>query len=509
MCVQDRLETGSGLIGASFEVVEVSAAEGRLVLQGAVRLELLIPKQDEHLPHQVEQAVEDAGQQLKRWAFRQLMEKLDAELILAERGGKEGLGIVCRGLRHMTFKTTFGTVLVRRRRIQHQADGSTEIPAARVWDTPQQVTITQGLSDATCDAMLRESSRKSLREIEQRAGEPELLGRVTVLNIVHREGRALRAAAKRRAHAVFLTNPEARRCLLPSIREPTAEEQTPGSGPGQDAPGEPLLGFPGAAPGKAVEEEEPRRVDADTVMLQADEVVVDAQASTGSKQLKVYTAVVTTAQSTWYFGEENARSIIYLVGALLAVLGVHEGKLRLLFVNDGARWIRDWFQGLKVTGKTMVLCWYHLAKRCFSDLGQAWSGRKQRDQVCEEILGHLWEGRMDEALTFLAEHRKDKEVRSRPALDQFVDYLENRRAYLPNYSERHQGGLWIASNRVEKLNDWAVSQRCKGNGMDWTRDGVLALAVLEAARRNGELPIWRSNRTFPIWVATPNETLAA
>ena len=101
MCVQNRSEVESGRIGATFEVTEVSAADGRLVLQGILRLELPVPKQDEHLPHQVEQAVEDAGQRFKRWAFQQLMEKLDAELILAERGGREGRGIVCRGRRSM------------------------------------------------------------------------------------------------------------------------------------------------------------------------------------------------------------------------------------------------------------------------------------------------------------------------------------------------------------------------------------------------------------------------
>lgn len=321
----------------------------------------------------------------------------------------------------MTFKTAFGTVEVRRRRIKHKADDSTEVPSASAWETPQQVTITQGLRDATCDAMLRESSRKSLRELEEHAREPGLLSRVTVLNIVRSEGRQLRAAAKRRAHAVFLTDPEARR----------------------------------------------------------------------------------------HFCEKDARSIIYLVGAVLATRGVHQGKLALLFVNDGARWIRDWFEGLNVPSKTMVLCWYHLAKRCLSDLGQACSGRKHRDQMCPEVLRHLWEGRVDDALAFLAEHRKDKEIRSRPALDQFVEYLNNRRPYLPNYSQRRQAGVWIASNRVEKLNDWAVSQRCKGLGMDWTREGILGLAVLEATRRNDELTIWRSNRTLPALSMAPAESTAA
>jgi hypothetical protein len=41
---------------------------------------------------------------------------------------------------------------------------------------------------------------------------------------------------------------------------------------------------------------------------------------------------------------------------------------------------------------------------------------------------------------------------------------------------------------VEQFNDRSVSARCQHRGMEWTEAGVVALAVLEAARRNGELP---------------------
>ncbi|MGB0069400.1 MAG: hypothetical protein WBQ11_15375, partial [Isosphaeraceae bacterium] len=47
-------------------------------------------------------------------------------------------------------------------------------------------------------------------------------------------------------------------------------------------------------------------------------------------------------------------------------------------------------------------------------------------------------------------------------------YLEKRRAYIPNYQQRQRAGLWIASTRVEKYNDWAVSARCKHQGMSWS-----------------------------------------
>ncbi len=92
------------------------------------------------------------------------------------------------------------------------------------------------------------------------------------------------------------------------------------------------MGFPGAPTVDVVAEEEPRHVDANTVMVQADEVCVHAQASTGCKEIRVYNAVVMTTEKTWYFSEENAQGLIFLVGALLATLGVHRGQLRLLLV---------------------------------------------------------------------------------------------------------------------------------------------------------------------------------
>jgi hypothetical protein len=479
------------------ELGQVKTEDGHLVLEGTVRLQLPVPRQDGQLPAYVERTVEEAGQEVKRWMFCHLMQKLDADLVLLMRGGKEQAGFVCHGHRTMTFKTVFGTVKVSRRRIVHVADQSSEIPAAHAWNTPQQVTMTQGLRDATCDAMLQESSRKSLRHIEERAGEPELLSRVSVLNLVHEEGRQLREASRQRAEKVFHADVEAARRLLPQVAEPSVAEQQMAEESVETW--QALVGFPGTPPVDLVGEEEPRRVDANTVMVQADEVCVHAQASAGCQEIRVYNAVVMTAERVWYFSEENAQSLLFLVGALLATLGVHRGQQRLLFVNDGARWIRDWFDGLKVKSKNMVLCWYHLAKRCFADLGTA-CGRKRAEVIGKEVLSHLWEGRVDEALEVLASHRQ--EMRVRPALDQLVQYIENRRPYLPDYKLRREAGLWIASNRVEKLNDWTVSQRCKHRGMDWTREGVLALAILESTRRNAELPLWRRCRKLAPW--SPN-----
>jgi hypothetical protein len=88
-------------------------------------------------------------------------------------------------------------------------------------------------------------------------------------------------------------------------------------------------------------------------------------------------------------------------------------------------------------------------------------------------------------------------VRNPAAVEELIAYLEKRRAYIPDYQQRQRAGLWIASTRVEKYNDWAVSPRCKHQGMSWSPQGVLALAALEAARRNGEHDAWRRDRALP------------
>ena len=97
-----------------------------------------------------------------------------------------------------------------------------------------------------------------------------------------------------------------------------------------------------------MERDHPREVDPDVVLVELDEVKVHAQAHTGRKQILALTAVVMIAGRCWHLAAATTPELAYQVGALLAVLGVHRGTRRLLVLADGARWIRDWFEGLGV-----------------------------------------------------------------------------------------------------------------------------------------------------------------
>ena len=193
----------------------------------------------------------------------------------------------------------------------------------------------------------------------------------------------------------------------------------------------------------------PPAVDPDVVLVELDEVKVHAQAHTGRKEVLVFTALVMIANRCWHLAAATARELIFQVGALLAKLGVHRGTRQLLVLADGARWIREWFEALGLRGATMIVCWWHLVKRCGQDLSRACRGREHRREVESAVLKALWHGRVDEALEVL--RSRSGEMRNVEALEDLIGYLEVRRGYLPDYEARQRAGLWIASNRVEKF----------------------------------------------------------
>ena len=74
--------------------------------------------------------------------------------------------------------------------------------------------ITRNLRDAVCDQMSDQSAGKSRADVCQYAGDEDLLGRSTIIDIVHQEGEQLIAAQRERARAILADASEAQLALL-------------------------------------------------------------------------------------------------------------------------------------------------------------------------------------------------------------------------------------------------------------------------------------------------------
>jgi hypothetical protein len=474
----------------------------------SLEMSLPIPPQDEHLPDQIEAHVHQAGLELQRRLFRVLIEKADHELVFQQRHGKDKAGIQRRGTRPFTFKTLFGEVTVQRSRILHKSDGTMEVPSAVAWNTSHQLMITHNLRDAVCDQMADQSARKSWADVCQNAGDDDLLGSSTIIDIVHREGEQLIAAQRQRARALLAEASQVQLAMLGSLPadpnavtglvddDPPFDDSEEAQAEWEEVQAEWIAtGFDGGQPAFPIGQDEPRVVDEGFVIVEPDEVKTKAQPSSGRKEVWTYTAVVLVAGLRYCFAESTAEGLWLQVSALLLELGVPCGERRLLVLGDGASWIRTWFEGLEIDSKAMVLCWWHLRKRCYESMSSAGGPKDRRREFEKKLLGQLWVGEVEAAIGLLRETLEW--VRNPTAVEELIGYLEKRRAYIPDYEQRQRAGLWIASTRVEKYNDWAVSARCKHQGMSWSPSGVLALAALEAARRNGELDEWRRIRELP------------
>jgi hypothetical protein len=486
----------------------VNVIDQTFSLELSLQMALPIPLQDQHLPDQIEASVHQAGLELQRRLFQVLIEKADQELVLQQRHGKDGVGIQRKGTRPFTFKTLFGEVTVERSRILHKKDGTIEVPSATAWNTSHQLQITGNLRDAVCDQMSDQSARSSLADICEYAGDDDLLGKSTIIDIVHQEGEQLIAAQRERARAILAEASEDQVAMLgPLSADPEAMTGLVDDDPPFDDSEEAraeweevqaqwiATGFDGGQPAFPIDKDAPRVVDEGVVIVEPDEVKTKAQPSSGRKEVWTYTAVVLVAGLRYCLTEATAEGLWLQVSMLLLELGVLDGERRLLVLGDGASWIRTWFESLGIDSKAMVLCWWHLRKRCYESMSSAGGPKDRRRAFEKKLLGQLWRGEVDAAIELL---RGTLEwVRNPTAVEDLIGYLEKRRAYIPDYEQRQRAGLWIASTRVEKFNDWAVSGRCKHQGMSWTPQGVLALAAMEAARCNGELDHWRQERELP------------
>jgi hypothetical protein len=440
--------------------------------------------------------------------FQLLIEKADRELVLQRRHGKGNAGIQRRGTRPFTFKTIFGEVTVQRSRISHKQDGSLEVPSAVAWSTSHQLMITQNLRNAVDDRMSDQSVSKSRADICQYAGDENLLGRSTIIDIVHQDGEQLLAAQRERTQTLLSGASEAQLAMLGPVAvdsgaltelvddDPPFDDSEQAQAEWEQTRAEWIAtGFPGCEPTFPVAKNEPRVVDEGFVIVEPDEVTTKAQASSGRKAIWTFTAVVLVAKLQYSFAASTTEELWSQLSALLQKLGVLDGERRLLVLGDGALWIRTWFESLGISSKAMILCWWHLRKRCYESMSSAGGPKDRRRAFEKALVGMLWRGEVEAAIALL--RTASEWVRNSAAVEDLIGYLEKRRAYIPDYAQRQRAGLWIASTRVEKFNDWAVSARCKHQGMSWSPQGVLALATLEAARRNGELDQWRRDRALP------------
>ena len=158
------------------------------------------------------------------------------------------------------------------------------------------------------------------------------------------------------------------------------------------------------------------------MIVEPDEVKTKEQLSTGRKEIWTSTAVVLVAGLRYEMADSSMDGLWLQVWALLFELEVLGGGRRLLVLGDGASWIRTWFESLGIDPKAMIVCWWHLRKRCSECLSLAGGPKDRRRALEKALLDRLWEAKVDEAMARLREAAEW--VRNPKALEDLLIYLK-------------------------------------------------------------------------------------
>jgi len=118
-------------------------------------------------------------------------------------------------------------------------------------------------------------------------------------------------------------------------------------------------------------------------------------------------------------------------------------------------------------------------------------GSKIRNAVLEQLLPILWLGKVDVAIEYVR-NISPENLKTGQSVERLIGYFECNREYIPCYALRHKLGLRNSSNKGEKANDLCVASRQKHNGMNWSKQGSVALTTVTAMHINNELRHWYS-----------------
>ena len=155
--------------------------------------------------------------------------------------------------------------------------------------------------------------------------------------------------------------------------------------------------------------------------------------------------------------------------------------LSVVAVTDGAKKIRADLLCLFGDRVRIVLDWYHLQHRVYQLLCGMAHSSSEREVWQEQILSWLWQGQMDEAVSFVR-GLPPSSVRREKDRSALLYYLEKHAGEIVNYQRRQLAGKVIGSGRMEKCVDQVIGRRQKEKGMSWSKRGSRSLAMVTAAQ---------------------------
>ena len=151
---------------------------------------------------------------------------------------------------------------------------------------------------------------------------------------------------------------------------------------------------------------------------------------------------------------------------------------RLVFITDGATWIRNWTYD-NYPNATHILDYYHACEHLAT-----WLGLVIKDETIRQALLQEWKGLLlDKGVNPIIKKVSDYEVSTKQGKierQKLLNYL-NTNAYRMQYHLYRARGLQIGSGAIESAQRTVLQKRLKRSGQRWSETGVQNMLNLRVA----------------------------
>jgi len=209
------------------------------------------------------------------------------------------------------------------------------------------------------------------------------------------------------------------------------------------------------------------------------------------QEMKVGCVFWQDAKERWHKRVVAGRDGPERFGLGLWALAVACGMLQcseVIFISDGGSWCSTVAQTY-FKDALRILDWYHLVEHIWA------AGRKlyassdvATKRWVDECVDHLHDysgiGLLRHLERCRAVRGENMSETDREALDELLGYLRPRLT-ITDYVDYRAKGLVIGSGMMESTCKQVVERRLKGNGMQWSESGALAMVGLVSHRLNG------------------------
>ena len=216
------------------------------------------------------------------------------------------------------------------------------------------------------------------------------------------------------------------------------------------------------------------------------------------QEMKVGTVFWQDAKERWHKQVVNGRDNPARFGLSLWALAVECGMLdcpEVVFISDGGGWCATVAQTYFKDARR-ILDWYHLVEHVWAAGRKLYAldeaAAKRWVQTCVDHLHDRSGIGLRRHLEHCQAARHAASAAEKEALHELLGYLRPRLA-ITDYVDYRAQGLVIGSGMMESTCKQVVEHRLKGNGMQWSEAGALAMTRLVSHRLNGSWAgFWQS-----------------